>query len=249
MWSSSASRSNRCDTLESVPRLPGQAWNGRYSALMRHTKHLQLLLASVLLAPVAFSQSSDSPANGSAPEEAIAAARGQYTPPTAISIDVDDGETLAQFNQRRPGPPFARQHGYPWGNYQTPWMHHGNAGHALVGAAIGFGIGAALGAHQSAQNGTPVSGGIIFGGGLLGFIGGCIGGAVGEFPGMRYSSIRRRRGYRPSWPEDDEESDLRSHSKDKGSHPEAPAKSGSPGQPAGVEAMAAFSPGKAGIDD
>lgn len=216
---------------------------------MRHTRHLQLLLVPVLLAPVAFAQTSDGQATGGASEDAITAARSQYTPTATISTAANDGKTLAQLNQRRPGPPFARQHGYPSGNDQTPWMHHGNAGHVLIGAAIGFGVGAALGAHQSAHNGTPVSGGIIFGGGLLGFIGGCVGGAVGEFPGMRYSSIHRRRGYRPSWREDDDESDLRSQSRDKGSHPEASAKSTSPGQSAGVEAMAAPSPGRAGNDD
>jgi hypothetical protein len=229
MWSSSASRSNRCDTRESVPRLPAQAWNGRYSAPMRHTKHLYLQLAPVLAAAVAFAQTTNSQAADSAPaEDAIAAARGQYTRPV-ISIDADDGKTLAQFNQRRPRPPFARQPGYPWGNYQTPWMHHDNAGHVLIGAAIGFGVGAGLGAHQSARNGTPVSGGIIIGGGIFGFIGGCVGGAVGEFSGMHYSSIRRRRGYRPSWPVDDEESNLHSHAKGQRMSPGAAAKIHLPG--------------------
>jgi hypothetical protein len=181
---------------------------------MRLTKHIHLLLALVLVASVAFAQTSNRQATGTAPaEDAIAAARSQYTPTAAHPADASNGETLAQFSRRRPGAPFSPQRGYPRGSYQTPWMHHGSSGHILIGAAIGFGVGAALGAHQSAHNGTPVSGGIIFGGGLLGFIGGCVGGAVGEFPGLHYSSAHRRRDYRPSWPEDDEESNLRPHSK------------------------------------
>ena len=217
---------------------------------MRHTKHIHLLLASVLVASLAFGQTSNRQAAGTASaEDAIAAARSQYAPTASISADASDGETLAQFSRRRQGTPFPPQHGYRWGSGQTSWMHHGSPGHILIGAAIGFGVGAALGAHQSAHNGTPVSGGIIIGGGILGFIGGCVGQAVATFPGLHYSSAHRRRNYRPSWPEDDEESNLRSHSKAKESHAEASAKSASPGQTAGVEAMASPSPGKAGIDD
>ncbi|MFZ0276564.1 MAG: hypothetical protein WA254_22940 [Candidatus Sulfotelmatobacter sp.] len=185
---------------------------------MRHTKHTHLLLASVLLASVAFAQTSNREAEGTAPaEDAIEAARSQYVPTAAISADANDGKTLAQSSRRRPGPPFPPQHGYRWGSNQTPWMHHGSPGHILIGAAIGFGVGAALGAHQSAHNGTPVGGGILVGGGIFGFLGGCVGQAVGTFPGFHYSSAHRRRDYRPSWPEDDddEESNLRSRSKAK----------------------------------
>ncbi|MGA8501275.1 MAG: hypothetical protein WB683_06985 [Candidatus Sulfotelmatobacter sp.] len=183
---------------------------------MRHTKHIHLLLASVLVASVAFAQTNNRQAESTAAaEDAIEAARSQYVPTAAISADANDGEMLAQSSRRRPGPPFPRQHGYRWGSDQTALMHHGSPGHILIGAAIGFGVGAALGAHQSAHNGTPVGGGIIVGGGILGFIGGCVGQAVGAFPGFHYSSPHRRRDYRPSWPEDDEESDLRSHSKAK----------------------------------
>ncbi len=140
---------------------------------------------------------------------------------------------------------FRPSEGYPRGTYQTPWRDHGNAGHILIGAAIGFGIGAALGANQSAHNGTPVAGGVIVGGGLFGFLGGCVGKAVGDFQGLHYASVYRRRTYRPSWPEDqpedrpehDEQGDLRSHSKAKDHHSEASAKPASPGQPAGVEAV------------
>jgi hypothetical protein len=190
-----------------------KACDERYSALMGHTKQLCLLLASALLVSVAIAQTKDSPtADGAPTEDAIAAARSQYTSTSSNLTDPSDGETLAQFRQRRPGSPFP-QRGYPSASYRTPWMHQGSPGHLLIGAAIGFGVGAALGAHQSAHNGTPVGGGIILGGGVFGFLGGCIGEAVGDFPGVHYSSVRHRRNYRPSWPEDDEESDLRSHSK------------------------------------
>jgi hypothetical protein len=242
MWSSSASRSNRCDTPESVPGLPAQPRNHRYSALMRQTLYIHLLLASVLVTSVAFAQTDNGQTADSAAEEnAISAARSQYTPAASTSTDTDDDKRLAQFNRPMPGRPFPPQHAYPWG-YQTPWTHHGGAGHVLIGAAIGFGVGAALGAHQSAQNGTPVSGGIIIGGGLFGLIGGCIGGAVGTFPGLHYSSVHRRRDYRPSWREDDEESDLRSPSKAKEGHPETSAKAASTSQPHDDEASAAPSP-------
>jgi hypothetical protein len=211
---------------------------------MGHTKQIHLLLASVLVTSVAFAQTTDRQTPDSAPPEgAIAAARSQYTPTTAIPTDASGGKTLAQFTQRRPGPPFPPQRGYPGGGYQTPWMHHGSPGHVLIGAAIGFAVGAALGAHQSAHNGTPVSGGIIIGGGLFGLIGGCVGEAIGTFPGVHYSSVRSRRSYRPSWPEDDEQSDLRSPSKRKEDNPEASAKSASASQPAVVEATAAPSRG------
>jgi hypothetical protein len=243
MWSSSASRSNRCDTPGTVPTLPAQARSERYSALMGHTKHIHLLLASVLVTSVAFAQTTDTQTPDSAPAEgAVVAARSQYTPTAPISTDASDGKTLAQFTQRRLGAPFPRQHGYPRGGYQTPWMHHASPGHVLIGAAIGFGVGAALGAHQSAHNGTPVSGGIIIGGGLFGLIGGCIGQAVGEFSGMHYSSTHRRRGYQPSWPDDDQDSDLRSPSKAEEDTPGASAKSASASQPAVVETTAGPSP-------
>jgi hypothetical protein len=123
-------------------------------------------------------------------------------------------------------------------------MDHGSPGHILIGAAIGFGVGAALGAHQSARNGTPVSGGILIGGGIFGFLGGCVGQAVSTFPGVHYSSAHRKSRSRPTWPEDDEESDFRSHSNATEGHPETSGKTALTGQPAAVEAMAAASPGQ-----
>jgi len=214
---------------------------------MKHTKHIPVLLALVLMASVTFAQTTDGQSvDGGQAENAISAARSQYARAVSTSSGVDDA-TVAQIYRGGPRRPFPPQRGYPRPTYRTPWMDHGSAGHILIGAAVGFGIGAALGAHNSARNGTPVSGGIIIGGGLFGFLGGCVGQAVGGFHGVHYSSARRRRVYRPSWPEDDEESDLRSHSKAKEGHPEPSAEPASPGQSAGVEAIATPLPGMATI--
>ncbi len=80
MQSLSADRSNRCDTSETVPSLPAQVCHERYSALMKHTKHIPLLLALVLMASVTFAQTTDGQAADSAPaENAISAARSRYT--------------------------------------------------------------------------------------------------------------------------------------------------------------------------
>jgi hypothetical protein len=228
----------RCDTRETITSLPAQLCNEHYSALMKHTKKFSFLLAPVLLASVAFPQTRDKQAADSTPaENAISAARSRYIQTADILPDADN-TTLAQLHRGGPARPFPPQRGYPRETYQRPGADHGSAGHILIGAAIGFGVGAALGANQSAHNGTPVGGGIIVGGGLFGLIGGCVGQAVGTFHGMHYASAHRRRANRPSWPEDDEESELRSHSKAKeGNHAEASAKPASPGQPAGGEAL------------
>lgn len=204
---------------------------------MRHTKHIPLLLALALMASVTFAQTRDGQAADRAPaEKAISAARSRYIQTVDISPDADN-TTLAQFHRGGPGRPFPPQRGYPRGTYQPPWMDHGNAGHIFIGAAIGFGVGAALGANQSAHNGTPVAGGIIVGGGLFGLLGGCVGKAVGDLSGMHYSSAHRRT-YRPSGPEDDEQSERRSHSKAKEEdRTEVSAKPGSPGQSVEVRAM------------
>jgi len=213
MWSSSACRSNCCDTPESVPRPPARACSERYSALMRYAQHIHLLLVSVLVTSVALAQTRDRQAvDGTPTEDAISAARSQYTPATSVSSDANN-KTLAQFPRGGPGRPFPPHGRYPRERYQTPWMDHGGAGHIVIGAAIGFAVGAALGGNQSAHNGTPVSGGIIVGGGLLGLIGGCVGKAVGDLEGLHHASVRRRGTERPSGLEDDEQSDLRWHSK------------------------------------
>jgi hypothetical protein len=217
------SAQRRCDTPETITIQPAQFCHEHYSAVMKPTKHIPLLLASVLLASVTFAQTRDGRTADSAPEEiSVANARSHYIQTPDTSPDTDN-TTLAQRTRGGPGRPFPTQHGYPRPTYQTPWMDHSNAGHILIGAAIGFGIGAALGANNSARNGTPVSGGIILGGGLFGFLGGCVGKAVGDLQGLHFASTYRRRIYRPSGPEDDERSELRSDTKPKEAHSEAAA--------------------------
>lgn len=211
----------RCDTPETITIQPAQFCDEHYSAVMKPTKHIPLLLASVLLASVTFAQTRDGRAADTAPEE-ISVARSHYTQTPDTTLGTEN-TTLAQRTRGGPGRPFPPQQGYPRPTYQARWTDHGNAGHILIGAAIGFGIGAALGANNSARNGTPVSGGIIFGGGIFGFLGGCVGKAVGDLQGIHFASTHRRRIYRPSSPEDDEQTELRSHTKPKEDRSEASA--------------------------
>jgi hypothetical protein len=158
--------------------------------------------------------------------DSISVARSQYTETSDISLDASN-PTLAQLGRGGPGRPLPPQRGYSRGTYPTPWMDHGNIGHIFVGAAIGFSVGAALGADRSARNGTPVSGGIVIGGALFGLLGGCVGKAVGDLQGLHYWSAHRKRTYRPSWPEHDEQSDRSSHSEAKGS-PQPPVRAEPP---------------------
>ncbi len=209
---------------------------------MKNIKTISLLLAPLLIASVALAQTEDSTMANSTPEEnSISAARSRYTQTSDMPPDASN-TTLAQLRRGGPERPFPHQGGYSRGTYQTPWMDHGNAGHILIGAAIGFGVGAAIGASNSARNGTPVAGGIIIGGGLFGFLGGCVGKAVGDLQGLHYASARRKRIQPLPGPEDYEESELRRHSKStKEDPPEASAKPASSGQPS-VEATAQVSP-------
>src|ERR1700722_11088657 len=145
---------------------------------MRHTHKFSPLLASILLASAALAQTNNSSDSDALPEvDSMAAARVRYA---RIAQDSSNNGTLAQFSQPGQRPRFPQHPVYPrQQTYQTPWMDHGNARHAVIGAGIGFGIGAALGASHSAHNGTPVGGGVLIGGGLFGFIGGAIGSGLG----------------------------------------------------------------------
>jgi hypothetical protein len=192
---------------------------------MTHTRKLSLLLAPVLLASVVFAQTRDNAEANASRDDAVSAARSRYVQTSEISPETDH-KTLAQLHRGGPARPFPPHRGYPRGTYQTPWMDHGSAGHVLIGAAVGFGVGAALGAQNSARNGTPVAGGILIGGGLLGFLGGCAGKAVGDLQGIHFAPTHRRRTYWPSGPEDDEESNLRRPAKE--DHPESSASPAAP---------------------
>lgn len=203
---------------------------------MAHTKYVHFLLVTLLLAPAAFAQTGHDYTASGASRSSEVAAPSQYTQTAGIRLDANHGQTLAQFPQLRRGVAIPAR-GYPRESYARPGMDHGNAKPILIGAAIGFGIGAAIGANRSAHNGTPVGGGIVVAGGLLGFLGGCVGKAVGDFQGLHYSSANRRRIYRPSWSED-EQSDFRRDSKAKQDYAEVSASPAAPIPPSLVTVAA-----------
>ena len=125
---------------------------------------------------------------------AISAARSQYAKNAmaeGISRDANVGAPLAQLSRR---PPMPLRRGHASGNYRTPWMDRGN-GHALIGAAIGFGLGAAIGAKANTDGhpGATVGAVVIFGG-----LGALIGGVIGANHGGPYSFAHHRRIFRPS---------------------------------------------------
>ena len=195
---------------------------------MRYPRVIPSLLASLLIVSSATAQTSDAPtANDLNAGSEIAAARSQYTQTAEVSPDAKD-DTVAQLARRGPRTSFPPRRGYPRGTYQTPWMENGSAGHALVGAAIGFGVGAAIGACGSDRSGTTLGGRVIIGGTILAVIGGAIG-AAHPWP-------HARRVYRPSWPEDDQERDLRSHSKESDPGQSVSTRQSLPRQSTGLEA-------------
>jgi hypothetical protein len=197
-----------CDTHESVPRLTRQVSDERYSALMRHTQSVPILLASFLLASAAFAQTWNLDAsNTMSINDPVMAARSRYTQGADILRPTNNGTTLAQFPRHGPEPPFPARRRYPrQESYQNPWLDHGNAGHAVIGVAIGFGIGAMLGAIKSAHDHTPAGSNVLIGGSLLGFIGGTIGVAHGG----AYFFAHHRKIDPQSAPEDENEEAARS---------------------------------------
>ncbi len=207
---------------------------------------LAALLASLLIVSSAAAQNADGPTTNELPvRDEIVAERSPYTQMPDISPAGNDGKSLAQLPRGRPRMPTPPRHGYYRGSYQNPWMGSGDVAHPLIGAAIGFGFGAAIGALSSIHNQTPVGSRVILGGSLFALIGGAIGAAhVGSHPFMQ-----RRRFYPPSWPDDDEEGNLRSPSRTKESQKE-PSVSTTPvltGQPPDMEALAAPSPGRTAV--
>jgi hypothetical protein len=182
---------------------------------MKRTKHipfLSFLLAMLMLVSSALAQTTAETTEVdkySPRSDEIFAARTAYTQNVkaeAISRDADDGLTLAQlsregFSRDRPTRSSAPHHGYPQRGYQTPWRDHG---HALIGAAIGFGLGAAIGAKA---NTSPYPGSTARAVVLIGSFGALIGGAIGAAHGGSYLFAHRRRTHPPSRAEDSE-SDL-----------------------------------------
>lgn len=176
---------------------------------MKDVKLIPFVLTLVLIAATAAGQNADASAtNDLLTQNEIAAARSRYSQTEDVVPGASDGKDLAQMPRRGPGMPVPPQYGYYRGTYPSPWIGSGDPGHMLIGAGIGFGIGAALGAIGGAHTGTS-AGSAIIGGSLCALIGAAIGASHGGLHPVMY----RKKFYRPSWPQEDEESTLRSHSK------------------------------------
>lgn len=204
----------------------------------KHIPFLPFLLASLMVASGALAQTIEDRQTETEKDpstsDAISAARSPYMQNAkagGISRDADDGMILAQFSRGRPTRPSPPHHEYPRGSYQSPWVGHGNAGHAVIGAAIGFGLGAALGAAANTDRhpGANAAAVVLFGG-----FGALIGGVIGGTHGGPYAFRHHRRTYPPSCHKD-EESDLSadsagSHSAGRSAERPAPAKAAAPSQ-------------------
>jgi hypothetical protein len=208
---------------------------------MRYPKHvsfLPFLLAFTISASSALAQTAENRETDHGEERSsrdpISVVRSPYTTNACardISGDSDNGIRLAQLSRSGLMHRSPSHHGYSRRNYQTPWMDHGNAGHALIGAAIGFGLGAAFGVaanadHHSGTNGAAV---LIFGG-LSALVGGAIGGAHGG----PFAFAHHRKISRPPWTTDEEEEESRINADSAGfrsadSHPEDNPRCDQPG--------------------
>jgi hypothetical protein len=201
---------------------------------MKNRKVIPSLFVSLLIVLSAAAQNPDGPTPNelSLPDQ-IAAARRQHTETTDISPDPNAGKALAQLP--RGGPPMMPRQEYYRGSYQNPLMRSGNAGHTLIGAAIGFGLGATMGALGSIHGHTPVGSGVLIGGSIFGLIGGAIGASHGGLA----ASMPRRGIYSP-WPDQDEESKLHSPSRRNEGRPEPSVTrtAVASGQPAELQASA-----------
>jgi hypothetical protein len=156
---------------------------------MRQICTFSLLFASLLLAANALAQTDNhADSDPLARTDSVTAARSQYAQPADPSRNDGDNDTVAQFRGGR-RPPFPSRREYSRGaSYQEPWMSHGSAGHALIGAAIGFGIGAGLGAAGS-QDHSQTGSRVLLGGTIFGLIGAAIGSAHGG--GYAFAHYRR----------------------------------------------------------
>jgi hypothetical protein len=208
---------------------------------MKSLKAIPSLLFSFLIGLSAAAQNSDGPTINDRPlSDQIAAARRRYTETTDVSSAPGDGKALAQLGR----PPLMPRHGYYQNRYQNSWTGPGDVDHPLIGAAIGFGFGAAIGALGAIHGHTPVGSGVLIGGSLFGFIGG----AIGLSHGGLASSMHRRRSDSP-WPDEDEESRLRSPSQPKEGQPEPSVLRTTVvnGEPAEIQASASPSPARLAV--
>jgi hypothetical protein len=174
---------------------------------MTNSKHISLLplvLTMLVLASNAMAQTATARpleiANEPANSESITAARNQYTNNAnaeRITRNTDDSMQLAQFSRRAPHP---SQHAHTPGYRRSPRMDYGDSGHALIGAAIGFGLGAAIGAKATTDSHPGATVGAVV---LIGGLGALIGAVVGGNHGGPYPFSHHRR-TPPSWGKDED---------------------------------------------
>lgn len=180
---------------------------------------LPLLLATIVLASNALSQTDNPRAMNELPSH-VAAARCQYTPgDDACSGESDSAQpqgrndgTLAQLPRQMSRPPFRTGHpamGRP--AYPGMWQprYEGSPAHALIGTLIGFGLGAAVGA----KGNIGVRGTLAFG---------AIGAGIGAGIGFSLPSCHFRNPYWHRWPYQDEEASSRKTAKPSAAQPNSP---------------------------
>jgi hypothetical protein len=170
---------------------------------MKHTKRILPLLALLLMASAALAQTeTNSTPDTSSSSEEITAAHSRYLQTADRAAEDNDSQTLAQVRDRLPGSPSPPQRGHAHqGSHHQHWMDSGNAGHALIGAAIGFGVGALAGAKA---NKAPYPGDTARAVFLFGSFGALIGSAIGAAHGTGRPFAHRREIYPPTRPEDKE---------------------------------------------
>lgn len=165
-----------------------------------------LFMLAWLLPVSALAQIADSQPSNDLPHP-VAVARCAYAQTEAACANVhpasqgvgghDDRDpgcdtTLSQVPRRMPGPPLRGGRPPMRGPaYPAMWQSAPSAGHALIGAVIGFGIGAAIA--SKGNSGARA----IFG---LGTVGAGMGAAIG----LTVPSFPSRNPYRQRWPDDDE---------------------------------------------
>jgi hypothetical protein len=206
---------------------------------MKNLRVIPSLLATFLLVSGAVAQTGGPETDEPSGPSEIAAARSKYLEKAADAAATKDGQAEAQLPRRGPRMPIPPQRRYYGGAYSTPWMANGDAGHALIGAGIGFAIGATIGAAGAVHNGTSVGNGVALGGSLCALFGL----AIGATHGLGHPYMYRRRIYAVP-PEDDAEGNLRSPAIQKNSPAKLPASRnpGLPSQQREVEANAAGAP-------
>ena len=206
---------------------------------MKNAQRLPLLIGSILLASSVLAQTMNSSHPDNRPEtDSVAVARSPYLEAenvaspannrTSSSRVADENKTLAQYSQRRFGPPYGPAMRPPTGGSGTGWgPDYGH--HSAIGALIGFGVGAGVGAiiGASKDNGANQGADALVGGLLLGGLGAAVGAAITSFPSLPSRQFRRHR----PW-EDEDHDGLGSRSRPHSTNHEASSQTASSEVPA-----------------